>query len=114
MRLQSLIDEEETMTQRENTSTNAASPPQTTPAAAGAAAGHIHTGMEVYGANGGLVGRVKEVHDADIWVDRTLQRDIYVPLTAIQEVANGQVFLNVLTGHVGDMGWDRPIVTGQD
>ncbi len=84
------------------------------PRATGNVRGQIHAGMEVYGANGGMVGHVKEVRSADMWIDRSLQRDVYVPFDAVQDVVNGQVFLNVLTGHVGDMGWDRPTITGHD
>jgi hypothetical protein len=70
--------------------------------------------MEVYGANGGMVGHVKDVRSGDMLVDRSFQRDVYIPFDAVRDIANGQVFLNVLTGHVGDMGWDQPTITGHD
>lgn len=74
----------------------------------------LRVGMDVLGANGSRIGTVKQVGAVDIWVDRTLQRDVYVPFTAIQAVTENSVVLHVLSGHIGDMGWDRPTLTGQE
>lgn len=72
----------------------------------------VRVGMEVLGADGSRVGVVKEVGEADMWVDRTWQRDVYVPLTAIQTIAENRIVLDVIGGHVGNMGWEKPSMTG--
>jgi hypothetical protein len=68
----------------------------------------VGPGTEVVGADGAAVGRVKEVRDADILVDRRGQRDVYVPLTAVAEATAGRVRLTVPAGDVDDQGWRNP------
>lgn len=72
----------------------------------------VRVGMEVLGADGSRVGVVKDVREADMWVDRTWQRDVYVPLTEIQTIAENRIVLDVIGGHVGNMGWEKPSMTG--
>lgn len=74
----------------------------------------IHVGMEVYGSNGSFIGTVKQIYDADVWVDRTMQRDVFVPFTAMQAIADDRIVLDVISGRVGDMGWAKPTITGQE
>src|ERR1041384_1671359 len=56
--------------------------------------GQIRPGMEVVGRDGDHVGEVKEVRASDFLVDRSLARDVYIPLSACQ-ITNGQIRLNV-------------------
>jgi hypothetical protein len=77
---------------------------------------YIQVGMDVVGVDGEEVGRVKEVRATDILVDRPLARDIYVPLEAIQAIADTSassayhlhVVLTIRADSVGDMGWPHP------
>ena len=68
----------------------------------------VAVGDAVFGADAEIVGRVKQVRELDVLVDRRLQRDIYVPLESIAEVTGGQVTLTVPAGEVDDMGWANP------
>jgi uncharacterized protein (TIGR02271 family) len=68
----------------------------------------VGVGTEVVGADGAAVGRVKEVRDADILVDRRGQRDAYVPFTAVPEATAGRVLLTVPAGAVDDQDWRNP------
>jgi uncharacterized protein (TIGR02271 family) len=67
--------------------------------AAANAAANLREGMDVVGMDGELVGRVKELHDADFRVDRKMKPDINVTYSAIQNVNGDQV---VLYGRAGD------------
>jgi uncharacterized protein (TIGR02271 family) len=67
--------------------------------AAANAAANLREGMDVVGMDGELVGRVKELHDADFRVDRKMKPDIDVTYSAIQNVNGDQVVLN---GRAGD------------
>lgn len=59
------------------------------------------TGAEVVGSDGEKVGDLKEVGDADLLVERTLQRDIRVPVNRVREVtADNKVVLDVRTDEV--------------
>jgi hypothetical protein len=40
-------------------------------------------------------------------VDRSLARDVYVPLNACQ-ISNGQIRLNVRADEVDNQGWEMP------
>jgi len=77
---------------------------------------YIQIGMSVRGIDGEDVGRVKEVRATDILVDRSLARDLYVPLEAIQAIIDASgtsaydthVVLRIPKDRVGDMGWPHP------
>lgn len=86
---------------------------RTAPVRAAVNPADLRVGMEVFGSNGGRIGIVKEVRAADIWVDRTWQRDLFVPLTAIQAVNGTRIVLDILSGHADSQGWARPFITGQ-
>ena len=65
-------------------------------------------GMAVLGADGRLVGRVKNVFAGYLLIDRAMQRDVYVPFDAIQALWRNQVVLAIPTKKVDDMHWPHP------
>ena len=65
----------------------------------------VSVGMEVLGAEKERVGQVKEVCTSDFLVERSLQRDVYVPFAAIREVTGNQVVLTVTSDHVDALKW---------
>lgn len=65
-------------------------------------------GMDVLGADGRLVGRVKAVVASYLLIDRAVQRDVYVPFEAIQALWHNQVVLAIPTAQVDDMHWPHP------
>jgi hypothetical protein len=67
------------------------------------------TGAEVVGSDGGKVGDLKEVRDADFLVGRGgLHRDVYVPVSHIGEVGqDGRIVLDVASGAVEDQDWEK-------
>lgn len=75
-------------------------------------AGQVRSGMTVYGTNGNEIGMVKEVRSNDFLVSRSLHRDVYVPLNAVQNVSNDQVYLNIPSDRVNDMNWPSPPMFG--
>lgn len=68
--------------------------------------------MEVAGSDAVALGRVKEVRDGDFLLDRSMQRDIYVPFAAVQEVTGGRVVLTIPARQVATMGWPHPPLRG--
>jgi hypothetical protein len=71
----------------------------------------VQTGMRVVGANGSDIGTVKEVRSNDFLLDRSMQRDLYVPFDAVNSVSDDTVVLNVNSDQVGSLGWPSPPVT---
>ena len=86
----------------------AAGMPATAAGGATRFAGQLRPGMRVVGSDDDGVGEVKEVRGQDFLVDRAMQRDVYVPFSAVQDVAGGRVVLNLPAGRVDDMGWPSP------
>jgi ferritin-like metal-binding protein YciE len=72
----------------------------------------LQPGMRVIGSDKGSIGQVRDVRDNDFLVDLPMQRDVYVPFDAIQEMTIDLVMLNIPSNRVGDMGWDNPPLTG--
>ncbi|MGN6755525.1 MAG: DUF2382 domain-containing protein [Thermomicrobiales bacterium] len=70
--------------------------------------GQVQMGLDVIGADNAMVGRVKEVRANDFLVDRSMQRDIYVPFTAVQDVNQSGVMLTVASNEVDDQDWEKP------
>ncbi len=68
----------------------------------------MQQGMEVIGSDMKSVGRVRDVRDNDFHVDIPMQRDIYVPFTAIQNVEGDRVVLTIPASQVNDMNWPKP------
>jgi len=65
-------------------------------------------GMDVVDLEGQRIGEVKEVRDADLLVDRRLQRDIYVPLTLVREASRRMVVLDRSTEALSKLDLDKP------
>lgn len=68
---------------------------------------NIRPGMEVIGRDGETVGEVKHVRSNDFLVDRSMARDVYVPLNGCQ-LRNGQIHLSVRADEVDIQGWEMP------
>jgi hypothetical protein len=64
--------------------------------------------MAVLGADGRLVGRVKNVFASYLLIDRAVKRDVYVPFAAIQALRHNQIVLIIPAGLVDDMHWPHP------
>ncbi len=71
-------------------------------------ASQVQVGMPVVGSDMSNVGLVKEVGDDNFLVDIPLQRDLYIPFTAVQNVDADQVVLNVSKDQVHQMNWAKP------
>lgn len=71
-------------------------------------ASQVHEDMRVVGSDMSNIGHVKQVRDNDFLVDIPVQRDLYVPFDAIQDVDNDQVVLNIPGFKIGDMNWAKP------
>lgn len=65
-------------------------------------------GTEVLGADGRLVGRIKEVFATSLLIDRAGRRDVYVPFDAIQTLWHNQIVLVMPARRVDDMRWPHP------
>lgn len=76
------------------------------------AGSQVRAGMTVCGTNGNEVGLVKEVRANDFLVNRSFQRDIYVPFNAVQTVRNDQVVLTIPADAVDTMDWPNPPTFG--
>ncbi|HET8632188.1 MAG TPA: DUF2382 domain-containing protein [Thermomicrobiales bacterium] len=76
--------------------------------AAGPYAGQLQPGMDVVGSDTDKIGTVKELRANDFLVNRTMQRDIYVPYTALSGVTGGRAMLSVPADRVDNMGWPTP------
>src|SRR4051794_19641869 len=68
----------------------------------------VTRGMEVVGADGGPIGRLKDVDGASVLVDRAWQRDVNVPFDAIRDVVQGQLVLTISADEVDRMDWPKP------
>ena len=74
-------------------------------------ASQLQPGMQVVGSDMGNIGNVKDIRDNDFLVDIRMQRDIYVPFNAIQNVDADRVVLNIPGSQVNDMNWSNPPLT---
>ncbi len=98
--------------------TGARAAPTTGAAAAGGAVGavgagapargQITEGLEVVSADGERLGRVKELREEDFLLDRSGQRDLYVPLGAVAQVTGTQLTLSTRADEVDGMNWPKP------
>ena len=68
--------------------------------------------MDVVGSDGVIVGQVKELRDTDFLVDRSMQRDVYVPLSAVQTIDGDRVLLHIPARDVDSQNWPTPDLTG--
>ena len=75
----------------------------------------VHEGMEVLDTDGQKIGMCGETLGNYFNVDAGFlgTKEYYVPFSAITNVSDGAIFLNVRKDQMGGMGWDRrPEVTG--
>jgi hypothetical protein len=69
----------------------------------------LQTGWVVVGNDGGRVGAVREVGQNYILTSRAgLLDDVYVPASAVGNVDDEVVYLNVAQRDVAEMGWEQP------
>jgi ferritin-like metal-binding protein YciE len=68
----------------------------------------VQEGMQVVGSDKSNIGRVGDIRENDFHVDIPLHRDLYVPFSAIQNIDNDRVVLNVAGDKIFDMGWPKP------
>ena len=73
----------------------------------------IQEGMDVVGRDGDTIGQVKEVRSNDFLVDRSMARDVYVPLSACQ-MQDGQIRLNIRADEVDNQDWAAPDLFGTE
>jgi osmotically-inducible protein OsmY len=73
---------------------------------------NVREAMDVVGSDGVMVGRVKETRSNDFLVDRSMQRDLYVPFSAIQTVDGDRVMLNIAARDLDRQGWQTPDLAG--
>lgn len=75
------------------------------------AAGHprIASGMQIFGCDGQPVGYVKDVRADAVLVDRPMERDVYLPRSALQ-MSGGRLTVDVPADQVGNQGWRQPPV----
>jgi hypothetical protein len=62
----------------------------------------------VLATDGKQIGQVKEVRKADFLIDRPMQRDAYVPFSAIQAVTDDGVILNISAAESDEANWSKP------
>lgn len=67
----------------------------------------ISAGMVAVGSDGGIIGTVREVREEDFLVERTLARDVYVPLGAVRRMMENLVQLDVPSHEVDEMQWEH-------
>jgi HSP20 family protein len=84
----------------------------TTAATAGFGRAQVRESMHVVGSDADDVGTVKEVRDGDFLVDRAMQRDAYVPYSAIKTIDGDRIMLDVPASQVDSMGWPSSSLTG--
>ena len=68
---------------------------------------HVQVGMDVTSSDERPVGVVKRRRALDFLVARPLQRDVYVPFSAIAGANGREVHLSVSTDTIGTSGWTR-------
>lgn len=70
----------------------------------------ISVGDEVYGSDAAKLGKVAEIYPGFIMVEKGFffPTDYFIPRTAVQDSADGQVSLNVSKDQALHSGWDLP------
>ncbi len=65
----------------------------------------MHSGMDVMGSLGGKVGTIGEIRDFDFLVNRSGESGLWVPFSAIQDVINDRVILNLTKDDIKNRNW---------
>ncbi len=69
----------------------------------------LQPGWAVVGNDGGRVGEVQEVGQHYVLTSTPgLANDLYIPASAIANVADESVHLSIAHGDVAGMGWEQP------
>jgi len=68
----------------------------------------VSKGMEVVALDEELLGKVKEQRPTDFLLDRSMKRDLYVPLGSVDAVEGEQVRLAVTSERLDDLDWPNP------
>ena len=73
----------------------------------------VQPGWDVYDSTGEDVGDVAEIGQGWIRVHKGLlfKSDVYVPVSAITNIEDRAVWLNVSKSEIGSQGWNEPPVT---
>lgn len=58
------------------------------------------------------IGRVGEIRERDFRLQMMLRRDVYVPIEAIERLADERVYLTVTVAELEDVEWERPSLFG--
>jgi uncharacterized protein (TIGR02271 family) len=77
--------------------------------------GQIHEGMDVLDTDGQKIGKAGETLGEYFNVDAGLfgAKEYYIPFSAVTDVADDSIFLNVRKDQIDSMGWDqRPEMAG--
>lgn len=67
----------------------------------------IRERMEVVGSDLKRVGSVKEVRSNDIFIDRPMAVDLYVPLSAVRSIQGDQIVLEVPSERIDTIAWTK-------
>jgi hypothetical protein len=67
----------------------------------------IRVGMDVFGLDGGRIGRVKTTRANDFYIDRPRAFDLYVPIHWVREIAGNSIVLDVVSERVDGIGWTK-------
>ncbi len=73
----------------------------------------LKRGMCVEGLHGNKIGEIKEIREGDFLVNRPVARDVYVPFSAVRQVAHDRVTLNVPADAVDNMDWRHAPLIGE-
>jgi hypothetical protein len=76
--------------------------------------GQIGIGSDVYGSEGDKIGRVADIGSNYFIVEKgfLFTTDVYVPMSAVANVDEDGIHLNVAKDAVEDQGWDSPPMEG--
>lgn len=67
----------------------------------------VSEGMEVVTLDQELLGQVKAQRSTDFLLDRSMKRDLYVPLGSVEAVEGGRVRLTVTSAQVEELDWPK-------
>jgi Uncharacterized protein conserved in bacteria (DUF2171) len=70
---------------------------------------------EVVGSDGDKVGELKRVRADDFLVDRSMRRDVYVPVNGVKELTDdNRIVLDIPADQVDEMDWPKPSILGSE
>lgn len=58
------------------------------------------------------IGQVGELREADFRLRMLMRRDLFVPASAVERLADGRVYLTVTVSELDDVEWERPPLFG--